>query len=242
MKILGIIPARFESTRFPGKPLADIDGMPLIQRVYNQVSMSDYLDEVIIATDHPLIMEKCLELDLPMEETQSYHKSGIERIAEVARRHSEYDAIVYIHCDEPFIMPVQIDLLAKGLMDGRTEITTLAKVVRDYEELTDPEVVKIVFGMNHEAIYLSRQPIPYFVDATKEEWLMRHQYHKHIGLYGFRRETLLEVSQINESQLERAEHIDALRWIENDYNIKVVLTDLDSIEINTPEDILRIIG
>ena len=243
MKTLGIIPARYESSRFLGKALADVDGIPLIQRVYNQVSMSEYIDDCIVATDNEEIFNVCSSLAIPVEMTQHFHKSGIDRIAEVAKRHEDYEAVIYIHCDEPFIMPAQVDLLVRGLMqDERTEITTLAKAIKEQHQLLDPDIVKIVFGMNHEAIYLSRLPIPYFSQAPEEEWLMRHQYYKHIGLYGFKRDTLLTLGNINESALEQAENIEALRWIENDFNIKVIVTDIDSIEINTPEDLEKILG
>jgi 3-deoxy-manno-octulosonate cytidylyltransferase (CMP-KDO synthetase) len=243
MRFLGIIPAQYNSSRFPGKPLADIDGKPLIQRVFDQVNTSEFLDEVIVATDHDAIYAACQQLNIPVEMTESFHKSGLERIAEVAGRHPEFDAVIYIHCDEPFIMSVQIDLLAKGIMySERTDISTLAKAIREDEDLLDPDIVKIVFGMDQEAIYLSRHPIPYYHKAPVEEWLLRQPYYKHIGLYGFRRDILLEVTGINESNLEKSEDITALRWIENEYHVRVQLTDLDSIEINTPDDLERLLN
>lgn len=175
--------------------------------------------------------------------TESFHKSGLERIAEVAERHPEFDGVVYIHCDEPFIMAVQIDLLVKGIMySERTDISTLAKAIRDESELLNPDVVKIVFGMDQEAIYLSRHPIPYYQKAPVNEWLMRQPYYKHISLYGFRRDILLEVTRINESNLEKSEEIIPLRWIENEYHVRVQLTDLDSIEINTPQDLYDLLN
>ena len=238
MRILGIIPTRYASSRFPGKALADIGGKPMIQWVCEQSKMSSFLTDIIVATDDERIFDTCVSLNLRVEMTSDYHRSGTDRCAEVIKRHPDYEAVIYIHCDEPFIMPNQIDILAKTLLQNDSaEIATLAKFIQSQEELDDPDVVKIVFGSNNEAIYMSRHPIPYFAFANKEEWLLRHQYYKHIGLYGFKRETLLEVSSINESYLETSENVEALRWIENDYNVKVSLTDNDSIEINTPEDL-----
>lgn len=238
MQILGIIPTRYASSRFPGKALADIGGKPMLQWVYEQSRMSSFLSHLLVATDDERIYETCQSLNIPVEMTSDYHRSGTDRCAEVTRKLPEYDAIINIHCDEPFIMSNQIDILAKTLLqNSNADIATLAKFIQSQEELDDPDVVKIVFGYNMEAIYMSRHPIPYFAFADKEEWLLRHQYYKHIGLYGFKRETLLEVASINESYLETSENVEALRWIENDYNVKVALTDYDSLEINTPEDL-----
>ncbi len=238
MQILGIIPTRYASSRFPGKALADIGGKPMLQRVYEQSKLSSFLSHLLVATDDERIADTCIELGIPVEMTSDYHRSGTDRCAEVSRKYPEYEAIVSIHCDEPFIMSNQIDILAKTLIqNSNADIATLAKFIESQEELDDPEIVKIVFGNNQEAIYMSRHPIPYFVHANKEEWLLRHQYYKHIGLYGFKRDTLLEVAALNVSYLETSENVEALRWIENDYNVKVALTDYDSIEINTPQDL-----
>ncbi|MCO6461464.1 MAG: 3-deoxy-manno-octulosonate cytidylyltransferase [Saprospiraceae bacterium] len=243
MQILGIIPTRYASSRFPGKALADVGGKPMLQRVYEQTKLSSFLSHLIVATDDERIAEMCIKLDIPVEMTSDYHRSGTDRCAEVASKYPEYDAIISIHCDEPFIMSNQIDILAKTLLqNSNADIATLAKFIESREELDDPEVVKIVFGYNQEAIYMSRHPIPYFVHASKEEWLLRHQYYKHIGLYAFKKETLLEIAALNVSYLETAENVEALRWIENDYNVKVSLTDYDSIEINTPKDLEELLN
>lgn len=243
MKILGIIPTRYESTRFPGKALVDIAGKPMIQRVYEQASMSEYLTDLVIATDDSRIADVCNVFGMKVELTADYHRSGTDRCAEIARNHTEFDAIINIHCDEPFLNPIQIDILAKTLLQNESaEIATLAKFITDQTELNDPDVVKIVFGNNMEAIYMSRHPIPYYFFADKEEWLLRHQYYKHIGLYGYKRETLIELSTINVSYLESSENVEALRWIENDYNVKVALTDNDSTEINTIEDLDKLLN
>lgn len=242
MKILGIIPTRYASSRFPGKALADVGGKPMLQRVYEQSQMSSFLSQLVVATDDERIFDTCIRLNIPVEMTADYHRSGTDRCAEVAKNHPEYEAIISIHCDEPFIMSNQIDILAKTLLQNSTaDIVTLAKFIQTQEELCDSDVVKIVFGYNMEAIYMSRHPIPYYAFAEKEEWLLRHQYYKHIGLYGFKRETLLEVAALNVSYLETSENLEALRWIENDYNVKVALTDYDSLEINTPEDLAELL-
>lgn len=243
MRLLGIIPARFGSMRFPGKPLVKIGDKAMVERVYEQASHSTFLNKVIVATDHQDIYDYCVSHGLNVEMTSIHHMSGTERCAEVAQRHDEYDIVLNIHCDEPFLITDQIDIICRVFIDqtDSVDIVTLAKNIKDDLTLMDPDEVKVVFGTNMEAIYFSRLPIPFFRAADQQEWLLRHPYYKHIDLTGFRREILVEVASLNESYLETAEEIEALRWIENDYRIKIALTDIDSLEINSPEDLQKLV-
>ncbi|MCB0566263.1 MAG: 3-deoxy-manno-octulosonate cytidylyltransferase [Phaeodactylibacter sp.] len=242
MKTIGIIPARFASSRFPGKSLAQIAGKTVIQRVYEQAQRARRLDEVIVATDDHRIQEHVEGFGGKAVMTAAHHRSGTERCAEVAERIGDADAIINIQGDEPFIDPEQIDMVAEPLARRQSvQISTLAKRIEKEEELNNPNVVKVVFNRQQMALYFSRSTIPYLRDVPPAEWLAQAEYFKHIGLYGFRREILLELAELAPSRYERWESLEQLRWLEYGYSIFVNLTGKETIGIDTPEDLAHAI-
>ena len=239
MQILGIIPARHASTRFPGKILTPIAGMPLIQRVVEQVKKASSLSEVIVATDHESIREQVAPY-CRVEMTQPDHPSGSDRIAEVARR-CECDAIVNIQGDEPLIDPAVIDLVAELLQD--CEMSTAATWIRDAGEYADPNSVKVVVNAEGRALYFSRRTIPYLRDAANgpiEEQLAAFPFLKHLGIYGYRRETLLRLVSFPVSPLEAAERLEQLRALDNGIPIAVARVDYQAVGVDVPEDVARV--
>lgn len=240
MQILGIIPARYSSTRFPGKPLVEIDGKPMIQRVYEQASKAKILSKVVVATDDERIFD-CVKQFGEVVLTGSHHQSGTDRCAEVLSKIGEFqtDIVVNIQGDEPFIHPEQIDLLANCFHDAETQIATLAKKLTRHEDLFNPNIPKIIFNKNNEAIYFSRSVIPYFRGLEEKEWFKRFIYYKHIGIYAYRGDVLKTITQLPQSSFELAESLEQLRWVENGYKIKVAVTDYESVSIDTPEDLKK---
>jgi 3-deoxy-manno-octulosonate cytidylyltransferase (CMP-KDO synthetase) len=239
MKIAGILPARFGSTRFPGKPLALIAGKPLIQRVVEQCQKARRLSEVIVATDDPRIAEVARAF-CRVEMTAADHPSGSDRIAEVAGR-LDCDAVVNIQGDEPLIDPGVIDAVADAL--SRSEMATAATRIWRSEDLGNANVVKVVVNSAGQALYFSRRTIPFVRDAAEgsfEEQLAAFPFLKHLGIYGYRRETLLRLVQFPVSPLERAEKLEQLRALENGIPIAVVAVDYDSVGVDVPEDVLQV--
>lgn len=236
MKIIGIIPARFASTRFPGKPLADIAGKTLIQRVYEQAVQAQRLTEVIVATDDERILQHVHSFGGKAAMTLASHRSGTDRCAELAAQIPTAEAILNIQGDEPFIEPAQIDLAAALLEAGRP-ISTLAKRIGREEDLHNPNVVKVVWNQQHEALYFSRSPIPHMRGLPPGQWIDHGDFYKHIGLYGFRRETLLELAVLPISHYEQMESLEQLRWLEAGYPIAVGITEQETIGVDTPEDL-----
>lgn len=239
MKITGIIPARFASTRFPGKPLVDIAGKSMIRRVYEQAMQCKLLSQVIVATDDQRIYDHVLEFGGEAQVTSALHQSGTDRCAEVAIAHPDSDVFINIQGDEPFIDPRQIDLLCGCFSDPEVNLATLIKKIILLSELSSPNTPKVVINKNAEAIYFSRTPIPFQRDETMENWLDNHSYFKHIGIYGYRKEALEQITKLPVSSLEQAEALEQLRWIENGFTIKTALTELESLSIDTPEDLQR---
>jgi len=236
MKILGIIPARYASTRFPAKPLADLGGRSMIRRVYTQAEKSDSLTKVIVATDHLEIFEHVAAFGGNVCMTSDDHVSGTDRCFEVLSKEIEkFDYVINIQGDEPFISPLQIDLLV-SLLDGKTELATLIKRLENQEQLLNPNLVKVVFNKNHEALYFSRSPIPYW-RGKETDWVHHHHYYKHIGMYAYRSDILEKITSSKVSLLERAESLEQLRWLESGYKIKVAETTLETVGIDTPEDL-----
>ncbi len=240
MKILGIIPARYASTRFPGKPLVQIKGKSMIQRVYEQSGKAKSLSEVIVATDDERIADEVKRFGGKFIITASNHLSGTDRCAEVAAAVSGYDAIINIQGDEPYINPEQIDLLASCFSEKDVQLATLIKEIHTENELFNVNIPKVVINSNGEAIYFSRQTIPYIRNQEKENWLTANQFYKHIGIYGYTYPALLEITKLSPSSLELAESLEQLRWIENGYRIKTKVTDIETIAIDTPEDLIKI--
>jgi 3-deoxy-manno-octulosonate cytidylyltransferase (CMP-KDO synthetase) len=238
-RILGIIPARYASTRFPGKPLADIGGMSMIERVYRQVKRSTRLDRVIVATDNQEIYNHVASFGGEAVMTHDRHPSGTDRCYEAFTLLGEsFDYVMNIQGDEPFIQPSQIDTLANTL-DGQTEIATLVKRTADEDELSNPGEVKVVLDRTGTALYFSRTPIPYIHNAPKGQWAGKHVFYKHIGLYAYRTDVLRDITQLPVSTLEKAESLEQLRWLEHGYRIKVAETDTESLCLETPEDVQR---
>ncbi len=238
MQTLGIIPSRFASTRFPGKPLVEINGKTMIQRVYLQACKAKMLSKVIIATDDERIYNHVQSFGGQVIMTNHNHQSGTDRCAEVAMFFQDMEAIVNIQGDEPFINPQQIDLVVQQLKQNTTiNIATLAKKITKSAQLFSPNIVKVVFNKDNIAQYFSRSPIPFLRNVKKEDWLNEGIFYKHIGLYGYRIETLLEIAKLPVSILEKAESLEQLRWLENGYKIGIGLTDIETIGIDTPKDL-----
>lgn len=239
--ILAIIPARYASTRFPGKPLVDIGGKTMIQRVYDQVCLAGKVDRVVVATDDERIATHVRTFGGEVLMTRAEHPSGTDRCAEVALQFPEAEWVLNVQGDEPFIQPQQIDLLAETLVrHPRHRIATLAKPVNDAEDLANPNLVKVVFSETAGAIYFSRHPIPFVRGIEPAEWCEHHTFYRHIGLYGFERETLLALAALTPAPLERAESLEQLRWLEHGYGIAVGITEMETLGIDTPEDLLKI--
>ena len=243
MKFVAIIPARYASTRFPGKPLAEMDGKPMIQRVYEQVKKS--IDDVYVATDDERIYKAIEQFKGNAIMTSPLHRSGTDRCKEAYQKIDEiFDVVINIQGDEPFIYPAQIDLLKACFTDDSVEIATLVKpfVEKDgLEALKNPSTPKVVLSHHSEAIYFSRSVIPFLRDVPREDWLRRHQFYKHIGIYGYRTDVLQQITELSPGMLEQAESLEQLRWIENGYKIKVGITEDETIGIDTPQDLQQAI-
>ena len=239
MKVVGIIPARYASTRFPGKPLALIAGKPLIQRVVEQCKKAKSLSDVIVATDDERIFSAAKKF-CHVEMTAANHPSGSDRIAEVAAK-VPCDAVINIQGDEPMIEPAVIDAVAKAL--AGSEMSTAATRIKKTEELDNPNVVKVVVSAAGRALYFSRRTIPYLREAASSstsEQLAAFAFLKHLGIYGYRRETLLRLVKFPVSPLENAEKLEQLRALENGIEIAVVQVDYDSVGVDAPEDVARV--
>lgn len=237
MSILGIIPARYASTRFPAKPLADMGGKSMIRRVYEQAKKSKSLSKVVVATDHEEIYNHVVDFGGDVCMTSTHHASGTDRCYEVlSKEHTSFDYVINIQGDEPFIAPEQIDLLA-SLLDGDTELATLIKKIDSVEQLFNPNLVKAVVNKNDEALYFSRSPIPYVRNMEQVEWVTHHHFYKHIGMYAYRNDVLEKITRLEISTLEKAESLEQLRWLENGYKIKVKETSIETMGIDTPEDL-----
>lgn len=235
-----VIPARYASTRFPGKLLQDLGGRPVIMHVYENAKKANLIDDVIVATDDKRIFDVVRQSGGNAIMTSPEHLSGTDRIAEIVRT-IDCDIIVNVQGDEPFIRPEMIDDAVSILSDSRASISTLVKEIKSKEELIDPNVVKVVFDSEGFAIYFSRSPIPYHRDRWKDlqSITLEKEIYKHIGIYGYRRDVLLRVSGLPQSRLERIEKLEQLRAIENGMRIKVKETLFDTIGIDTPEDLER---
>mgnify|MGYP001176859191 FL=1 len=240
-KSLGIIPARFASTRFPGKPLVDILGKTMIRRVFEQASQAG-ISRVVVATDDERIFNHVKNFSGEVVMTSPDHLSGTDRCAEIANlpRYADFEIIVNIQGDEPFIRPGQIDQVVEFLVQNETfSIATLARQISNQDELFNPNVVKVVFDNNQQALYFSRAAIPFLRNIPQETWLREGEFYKHIGLYAFRRQVLVEIAALPVGGLEKNESLEQLRWLENGYKIGIALTDFESFGIDTPDDLLH---
>ncbi len=241
MRFVGIIPARFASTRFPGKPLALLGGKPVIQRVYEQVAQ--VLSDVYVATDDDRIYTAVNEFGGNVIMTSPDHKSGTDRVEEaVIKTGKDFDVVINIQGDEPFIRTSQIETVRKCFDDPKTMIATLGRPFTDkdsIEDLENPNSPKIVCDNDGFAMYFSRSVIPYLRNVDRKQWLGSFNYLKHIGLYAYRTDVLEEITKLPQSSLELAESLEQLRWLQNGYKIKVGLTSIETIGIDTPEDLQK---
>lgn len=241
--IAGIIPARYASTRFPGKPLANINGKSMIQRVYEQAKQCPALAIVVVATDDERIADHVRSFGGKVVMTAAHHPSGTDRCFEALQQlEGNFNYVINIQGDEPFIDPEQINELAAALQDGTTEIATQMIAVSSYEELADKGEVKITLNTRHEALYFSRNTIPFIKGVDEKEWHLHHTYYRHVGMYAYRADILDKITKLPVSPLEKAESLEQLRWLENGYKIKCVTTKYDSHCIDTPEDLARLAG
>lgn len=241
MKIIGIIPARYASSRFPGKPLIDIAGKTMIQRVYEQTKLASCLSDVIIATDDERIADHAVSFGAKVVMTATDHPSGTDRCYEALVKYGETaDYVINIQGDEPFIDPGQITELA-AVCDGTTELATQMIAVDSHNVLFDSGEVKIVLNTNNEALYFSRMVIPFIKGLEEKDWHKHHPYFRHVGMYAYRTDILKTLTSLSPSSLEKAESLEQLRWLENGFKIKLVETNFDSHCIDTPEDIEKVL-
>jgi 3-deoxy-manno-octulosonate cytidylyltransferase (CMP-KDO synthetase) len=252
MKILGIIPARYASTRFPAKVLAMIKGKTMIERVYEQAKQANWLAEVYVATDHEAIAAEVSRFGGKFVITSPTHASGTDRCHEaLAKINAEranlqlppYDYVINVQGDEPFIQPEQIDKLAKVLVEseGKVELATMILQAQSPEDLHNNSEVFVTFNIAKEALYFSRFPIPFQQKVSKEKWFETHKYYKHVGMYAYRVDILQKITKLSVSDLETCESLEQLRWLENGFKIKLVETETDSYCIDTQEDLERLL-
>ncbi|HOV10987.1 MAG TPA: 3-deoxy-manno-octulosonate cytidylyltransferase [Bacteroidales bacterium] len=243
MNIIGIIPARFASTRFPGKPLVEINGKTMIRRVYEQAAKSSDLTDVYVATDDQRIFDHVLGFGGQAMMTSDTHRTGTERCHEVVRKleteNKFFDVAINIQGDEPYIQPDQIDLLASCFTNPDIEIATLIKKLNSGEELNSPNTIKVVTAKNGQALYFSRAQIPFVRGKENAQWLQFNTFYKHIGIYAYRTVTLKAITALQPCPLETAESLEQLRWLENGYHIFTRETCHESYSVDAPEDLLK---
>jgi 3-deoxy-manno-octulosonate cytidylyltransferase (CMP-KDO synthetase) len=246
MQFIGIIPARYASTRFPGKPLVDIDGISMIRRVYEQAIKCNKLENVVVATDDQRIYEHVQQFGRVVY-TSEHHPSGTDRCFEAATLLSGEinlggnDVIVNIQGDEPYINPGQIDEICNCFESDDVQIATLVKKIGLTGELFDPNVVKVVTTGLGRALYFSRSPVPFARDANQEDWLKKSFYYRHIGMYAYRFKILGMITKLQVSMLEKTESLEQLRWLENGISIFTRETNYDSVAVDTPDDLKKLI-
>lgn len=238
MKFIGLIPARYASTRFPGKPLALLSGKPVIQHVYEQAAK--VLDAVYVATDDERIYNKVMEFGGKAVMTSTEHHSGTDRIEEALEKiGGNFDVVVNIQGDEPFIAQSQIETLCHCFEDEATQIATLGKPFECIEAVENPNSPKIVVDNRGYAMYFSRSVIPFVRGVERQEWLKKYPFLKHLGIYAYRTEVLKAITRLPQSSLELAESLEQLRWLQNGFRIKVGTTNVETVGIDTPDDLKR---
>ena len=244
MKFVGIIPARYASTRFPGKPLADILGKSMIQRVYERASQ--VLDTVVVATDDQRIYDAVVQFGGRVVMTSENHKTGTDRCYEALTKLPEtYDVVINIQGDEPFIAIEQIEALKNCFVSDQIQLATLVKPFDaniSIDELENPNTPKVILSQAGEAICFSRSVIPYLRGVEKSQWAAAHTYYKHIGIYAYRTDILAQITKMTQTPIEKAESLEQLRWLENGLHIHVAITHSDNHSIDTPEDLQRVVA
>jgi len=245
MEFIGIIPSRFASTRFPGKPLVDINGKIMIQRVYEQAKKA--LTHVFVATDDERIYDAVKNFGGEVIMTSTEHQSGTDRCNEAIEKaimlvdvDVENLVVINIQGDEPFIQPQQLQRLMQCFDNAETQIATLIKPTTNPEEIFNPNCVRVIVDVNHFALYFTRATVPYLRNVAQEKWHENYKYNKHIGIYSYRYEVLKQIAQLPQSPLEKAESLEQLRWLENGFRINTATTDFESIAIDTPQDLEKL--
>ncbi|MBQ0015808.1 MAG: 3-deoxy-manno-octulosonate cytidylyltransferase [Bacteroidales bacterium] len=241
MRTLVVIPARYTSTRFPGKPLAILSGKPVIQWVWEHIAAADNVTRTIVATDDERILNAVKLFGGEAIMTSNTHRSGTDRCGEVVRTLRQngecYDIVINVQGDEPFVQAQQINALIGCFNNPDTQIATLRTAIHSIEELESPNNVKVVSSKNNQALYFSRQPIPYLRGIDPKLWISKRPYYKHVGLYAFTTSTILKITQLQQGDLEQSESLEQLRWLENGYTIQVCDTQCSNIGIDTPQDL-----
>ncbi|UKN00095.1 3-deoxy-manno-octulosonate cytidylyltransferase [Paracrocinitomix mangrovi] len=232
MKVLGIIPSRYASSRFPGKPLIDINGKSMIQRVYEGSIKSKLIDQVIVATDDHRIFNHVQSFKGKVMMTSENHQNGTERCGEVIEEFSDYDVIINIQGDEPLIKAEQLDALIDSFNNPEVQIATLIKKLNDQKEIQNPNRIKVALDKKHNALYFSRSVIPYGVSI---------QHYKHIGIYAWRKSILKELLKLETTEIEKSESLEQLRWLFNGYQIKCIETTIETPNVDTPKDLEKVI-
>lgn len=242
MKVIGVIPSRYGSSRFPGKPLVEIKGKSMIQRVYERSIKSDILDDLVVATDDERIYQHVLKFGGRAVMTSMDHQSGTDRCLEAMQKtEGDFDIIINIQGDEPFIDPSQITDVVTCFNDEETDIATLVKKMHNADELFNPSMVKVVINNKDQAMYFSRSVIPHLYGVPEDQWTQQYEFLEHVGIYGYTKKALMEITQLPISSLEVHEKLEQLRWLENGYTIKVGYTDVESESVDTKEDLERIL-
>jgi len=237
MKVLGIIPARYASSRFPGKPLIDLAGKSMIQRVYIQTSQSDFIDTVVVATDDDRIVEHVRSFGGNVMKTGTHHRSGTERCGEVIDEYTDFDVVINVQGDEPLVKPAQLEKVIQLFDDPAVKIGTLVKEMTNLEDIRNPNRIKVVLDVKKNGIYFSRSPIPHIAQKPHDSWLKYGPFYKHIGIYAWRMDILRELLQLPMGTLEQQESLEQLRWRFHGYAIRTAETSTETPNIDTPEDV-----
>ena len=242
MKILGIIPSRYESSRFPGKPLIDIAGKSMIQRVYEQSLKSSLINELVVATDDKRIYDHVKAFKGNVVMTSTKHTSGTDRCGEVIEKYKDFDIVINIQGDEPLIRPEQLDELLIAFKNSDIKLATLIKKMTSIKDVLNPNRIKVVLDKDRNGIYFSRSPIPYIANVDKSEWLNKADFWKHIGIYAWRTDVLLKLINLPKTDIEKQESLEQLRWIYNGYKIATVETSIETPNIDVPEDLETVLS
>lgn len=242
MKILGIIPSRYQSSRFPGKPLIDIAGKSMIQRVYEQSSKSALINELIVATDDQRIFDHVESFGGNVMMTSESHTSGTDRCGEVVEKYSDFDIVINIQGDEPLIRPDQLDELLTAFKNSDVKLATLVKRMSSIEDVLNPNRIKVVLDKDKNGVYFSRSPIPFIANRDKSEWLAKADFWKHIGIYAWRSDVLSKLIALPKTELEQQESLEQLRWIYNGFKIATVETQIETPNIDVPEDLKKVLS
>jgi 3-deoxy-manno-octulosonate cytidylyltransferase (CMP-KDO synthetase) len=242
MKILGIIPSRYESSRFPGKPLIDIAGKSMIQRVYEQSLKSNLINELVVATDDQRIFDHVESFGGNVMMTSNAHTSGTDRCGEVVEKYTDFDIIINIQGDEPLIRPEQLDELLVAFKNSDVKLATLIKKMSSIEDVLNPNRIKVVLDKDKNGVYFSRSPIPFIANTDKSEWLQKADFWKHIGIYAWRSDVLSKIIALPKTELEQQESLEQLRWIYNGYKIATVETEIETPNVDAPEDLKKVLS